>query len=169
MNLILTGVAGSGKTTVGQKLAARLGGHWRFYDADDFHPPANIDKMSRGIPLDDIDRSPWLDALCTHLDACAARGESVILACSALKEAYRRRLAGTRGPACFVYLKSDFETFLGRLRARRNHYMKETLLRSQFEALEEPAPGAVLVIDAALAPDEIVAQILAECRLQKPS
>jgi gluconokinase len=169
MNLVLMGVAGSGKTTVGRRLAARLGGRWRFDDADDFHPPTNIDKMSRGIPLTDADRAPWLDALGAHLAACAARGEPVVLACSALKEAYRRRLATASGATHFVYLKSDFAAILARLQNRRHHYLKAALLRSQFAALEEPAPGTALVVDAALPPDEIVARILAELEGRDPA
>jgi gluconokinase len=151
MNIILIGVAGSGKTTIGEKLAARLGGNWRFYDADHFHPPANIAKMSRGVPLDD-----------------AARGEHVILACSALKETYRHKLADTPGPTHFVYLKGGFEILRGRLRARRGHYLKAAMLHSQFEALEEPAPETALVMDATLAPDDIIARILREIRLPGP-
>jgi gluconokinase len=168
MNIILLGVAGSGKTTVGERLAARLGGNWRFFDADQFHPAANIDKMSCGIPLNDADRAPWLATLGAHLDACAARDQQVVLACSALKEAYRRRLAGSRDATCLVYLKGDFDTLLARLRARQGHYLKETMLRSQFETLEEPAPGAALVVDAALPPDEIVTRILLELGLPAP-
>ncbi|MGA2444422.1 MAG: gluconokinase [Opitutaceae bacterium] len=168
MNIILIGVAGSGKTTIGEKLAARLGGNWRFYDADHFHPPANIAKMSRGVPLDDADRAPWLDALRAHLGASAARGEHVILACSALKETYRHKLADTPGPTRFVYLKGGFETLRGRLRTRRGHYLKAAMLHSQFEALEEPAPEAAFVMDATLAPDDIIARILREIRLPGP-
>ena len=162
MNIILMGVAGSGKTTVGEKLAARLGGDWRFADADQFHSAASIEKMSRGIPLEDADRAPWLAALRAHFDACAARGQQVILACSALKEAYRRQLAGTAGSTRLVYLKGDFDTIRARLRARHGHYLKATMLRSQFDTLEEPVPDAALVVDASLPPDEIVAQILRE-------
>ncbi len=160
MNLILMGVAGSGKTTVGQKLVAALGGAWRFADADDFHPAANIAKMGRGEPLDDADRRPWLDALGEHLDVSAARGDSVVLACSALRESYRRRLAATTAPVRFIYLRGDPLTFRARLLARRDHYMKADLLDSQFAALEEPAPPDALIIDATLAPDAIVARIV---------
>ncbi|MDD2764502.1 MAG: gluconokinase [Opitutaceae bacterium] len=161
MNLILLGVAGSGKTTIGQRLAARLGGRWRFYDADDFHPPGNIAKMSRGTPLDDTDRAPWLAALRTHLDTCAAREESAILACSAIKEAYRRRLAGSgEDDTRFVYLRGDFALIHERMRSRPGHYFKESLLPSQFAALEEPVPGTMLVVDVAALPDEIVERIV---------
>lgn len=165
MNLILMGVAGSGKTTIGRKLAARLGRDWRFDDADNFHRRANIEKMGAGIPLDDADRAPWLDALRAHLDACAKRGESVVLACSALKKDYRHALAAARSPTQFAYLRGDFPTLFARLRSRRGHYMKEAMLRSQFEALEEPAPGDALVIDASQSPDEIVDRIVAELGL----
>jgi carbohydrate kinase (thermoresistant glucokinase family) len=168
MNIIILGVAGSGKTTVGKRLAARLGPDWRLVDADDFHPPANIAKMSRGEPLDDADRAPWLAALAAHLDACAARGEPVVLACSALKEAYRRQLAGSRGGTRFVFLKGDAGTLGARLRRRRRHYMKATMLRSQLATLEEPAPGAALVVDAALPPGEIVARILQDLGRSAP-
>ncbi len=161
MNLVIMGVAGSGKTTVGRKLAAALGGAWRFADADDFHPRANIDKMSRSVPLDDADRWPWLDALQAHLDACSTRGESVVLACSALKESYRRRLAAARAPTRFVYLRGDAASFRARLHAREDHYMKADLLDSQFAALEEPGPDSAQVVDAMLAPEVIVARIAA--------
>jgi gluconokinase len=162
MHRILMGVAGSGKSTVGRALAAALGGSWRFDDADDFHPPANIHKMSRGVPLEDADRWPWLDALRDHLDACSARGGSVVLACSALKASYRRRLAEARGGTRVIYLQGDPATFRSRLRARTEHYMKADLLDSQFAALEEPEPGAALIIDATLPTDEIVRRIGAE-------
>lgn len=165
MNIILMGVAGSGKTTVGEKLAARLGGNWRFSDADQFHSAASVEKMSRGLPLDDADRAPWLAALRAHLDGGAARGQQVILACSALKEAYRRQLAGTAGSTRFVYLKGDFATIRVRLRDRHGHYLKERMLRSQFDTLEEPAPDAAFVVAAALPPDEIVARVVKELQL----
>ena len=161
MNLILMGVAGSGKTTVGEKLAPALGPGWRFDDADDFHPAANVEKMRRGIPLEDADRWPWLDALRAHLDACASRGESVVLACSALKEPYRRRLALARGPSRFIHLRADPATLRRRLAARRDHYMAADLLDSQLATLEEPAPGAALIVDATRAPDDIVRRIVA--------
>jgi len=164
MNLVVMGVAGSGKTTVGRELAARLGAPWRFVEGDDFHPPANIAKMGSGRPLDDADRAPWLDALRAHLDACGERGESVVLACSALKEAYRLRLGATRAVTRFVYLKADVPTLQARLQRRRGHYMKAGMLASQIEDLEEPAPGSALVIDAGLRPPAIVDRIVSELK-----
>jgi gluconokinase len=162
MHLVLMGTAGAGKTTVGRKLAARLRGRWRFIDADDFHPPANVAKMAGGTPLTDADRAPWLEALRERLATGAARGESVILACSALKEAYRRRLAVPGVATRCIYLRGDEALLRARLRRRRKHFMKASLLRSQLAALEEPAPGAALVIDAGLPPAEIVARIVAD-------
>ncbi len=165
MNIVIMGVAGCGKTTVGQQLAVRLGGPWRFVEGDDFHPAANIAKMTRGEPLTDADRAPWLEALRAHLAACGKRGESVILACSALKEVYRRRLAAGRGTTRFVYLRGNFATLQARLRRRRGHYMKAAMLRSQIETLEEPAPGTALAIDAALPPRAIVDHIVSAWKL----
>ena len=167
MNIVLMGVSGSGKTTVGRKLAAALGGAWRFADADDFHPPANVAKMSAGVALDDADRWPWLDALRRHLDACAASGESVVLACSALKASYRERLLPGRGRTAFVYLRADPQTLRNRLAARRGHYMKAALLDSQLATLEEPGPGTAIAVDATLPPDEVVTQIVANLDLQE--
>jgi len=156
------GVAGAGKTTVGRRLAARLGGRWRFVDADDFHPPANVAKMAGGAPLTDADRAPWLAALRARLAAGAARGESIILACSALKKAYRQRLAPPGIATQFIYLRGDEATLRARLQGRRRHYMPASLLDSQLAGLEEPAPGTALVIDAALPPAEVVTRIVAQ-------
>lgn len=141
MIIIVMGVAGSGKTTLGEMLAARLG--CGFSDADDFHPVANVEKMRAGIPLTDEDRAPWLAALRAAIDGWQGRGESRIIACSALREAYRGILSPA-GDVVFVYLKGSAEVIAARLAARRGHYMNPTLLTSQFATLEEPT-GAVVV------------------------
>ena len=154
MVIVLMGVTGSGKTTVGRELARELG--WRFYDADDFHPAANVEKMSRGIPLDDRDREPWLDALRELVSVCLARGESAVLACSALKERYREYLL-VDDDVKLVYLKGDEEVIRERLANRQGHFMKASLLDSQFAALEEPERA--LRVDVASTPKEIIKTI----------
>lgn len=131
------GVAGSGKTTVGRRLAEELG--WEFYDADDFHPPSNVEKMARGVPLDDADRGPWLESLRGLVRAALEGGAGAVLACSALKERYRERLL-VDGRVRLVYLKGDRGLIGRRLAARRGHFMKPELLDSQLAALEEPPP-----------------------------
>ena len=136
MVLILMGVSGSGKTTVGGLVAGDLG--WQFYEGDDFHPPANVEKMRRGIPLTDADRVLWLTALRDLVDDLLRRNVSAVIACSALKYAYRDHLAVERRDVCFVYLKGTYALILARMQARRNHFMKADMLRSQFDALEEP-------------------------------
>jgi gluconokinase len=165
MHLVVMGVAGSGKTTVGKALATRLGPAWRFADGDDFHPPANLEKMRRGVPLDDADRAPWLDGIRAHLDACTARGTHAVVACSALKRAYRRRLAGPGGDTRFVYLKGAFADLAARLRRRPHHYFKEEMLQSQFDVLEEPAADEALAVGAVLPTEEIVDRIVTELGL----
>jgi carbohydrate kinase (thermoresistant glucokinase family) len=137
------GVCGCGKTTIGEALANALG--WTFYDADDFHPPANVAKMAAGRPLDDRDRWPWLDRIADELRAVLARGDHAVLACSALKKAYRERLQRA-GDVRIVYLKGDEATIAARLAARQHQYMPPTLLPSQFAALEEPAHALVVDI-----------------------
>ena len=138
------GVSGCGKTTLAQWLAGKTGALW--FDADDFHPPANKAKMTAGIPLTDADRWPWLDILHAELQAIAAREESVFLACSALKQSYRDRLVQGLTQARFVYLRGSFEVIQARLLARRNHFMPAGLLESQFAILEEP--GDAIILDA---------------------
>jgi gluconokinase len=155
--VVLVGVAGSGKTTVGRALAGRLG--WDFVDADDLHPQANIDKMAHGIPLGDADRLPWLEAVNEVLRARAALGRTTVLACSALKEDYRRILVASIPEVVIVYLKVGYELGLQRLKTRAGHYMPAELLESQFAALEEPRQA--LAVDAALSVGQIVDAIVA--------
>jgi gluconokinase len=160
MMVVMMGVCGCGKTTVGQAVADALG--WHFLDADAFHPPENVAKMAAGTPLTDEDRWPWLDRLRDELHAIDARGEHVVLACSALREAYRRRLQQA-GDVKFVYLKGDRATIAPRLSARQGHYMPASLLDSQFAVLEEPKEA--LVIDAGAPLDTQVSEI---CRALAP-
>ena len=155
MIVILMGVAGSGKTTVGRLLASALG--WRFYEGDDFHPHPNIDKMQRGIPLTDADRWPWLQALREVIDACQAQGSSAILACSALKQTYRDYLMQGCDEVKVVYLKGSYDLLYQRLAQRRGHFMPAGLLTSQFATLEEPQQG--LSFDVATPPEVLVAAI----------
>lgn len=152
--VVMMGVAGSGKTTIGRHLAEELG--WSFYDADDFHPAANVDKMSRGIPLDDADRLPWLQVLRELIQGCLERGESAVLACSALKASYREHLLADERVK-LVYLKGDHALILERLRRRKGHYMKPEMLASQFAALEEPDP--ISHHDISLPPGDVVRTI----------
>ncbi|HZQ62271.1 MAG TPA: gluconokinase [Casimicrobiaceae bacterium] len=144
MNLIVMGVCGCGKTTVGRALAEHLS--WRFLDADDFHPPENVAKMRAGTPLSDEDRWPWLDRLHDELVAIGARGGHAVLACSALKHSYRKRLARD-SDVRFVYLKGDRNTIAARLAQRQHEYMPSSLLDSQFATLEEPEDAIVMEVD----------------------
>lgn len=150
--VVVMGVAGAGKTTVGQALAADLG--WPFADADAFHSPASRAKMSAGIPLTDADRAPWLDRLAAWIAERLASGQTGVLACSALKQDYRRHLSGGRDEVLFVYLKADPALLADRLLHRQGHFAKVSLLESQLATLEEPREA--LVVDAAQTPGEIV-------------
>jgi gluconokinase len=141
MVIILMGVAGSGKTTVGEVLARRLG--WPFHDADDLHPAANREKMSRGLPLTDDDRRPWLDAVRGLIEQYVATGDDAIVACSSLKQWYRDRIIADPAVVKLVYLKGSFELIAARLAARHGHFFDPALLRSQFDTLEEP-PKAIV-------------------------
>ncbi len=155
MIILVMGVAGSGKTTVGQLLARQL--NWSFADADDFHPPANIAKMSAGQPLNDDDRAPWLEALRAHLQACLDRHENTVLACSALRESYRRLLVVDPTQVRIVHLHGSRELLLSRISGRQGHYMKSSMLDSQLATLEPPADA--LSLDVSPTPEVLVAQI----------
>ena len=148
------GPAGSGKTTVGKLLAAQL--QWEFADADNFHSSANIEKMSRGIPLSDDDRIPWLRSLREAMLQWDAQHRNVVLACSALKRSYRELLQ-INSNVKLVYLKGSYELFRERLRSRKGHYAGEQILAGQFADLEEPTDA--ITIDAAQSPQQIVAEI----------
>jgi gluconokinase len=158
MIIIVMGVSGAGKTTIGTELAQAL--HWTFVDADDFHPPANIEKMQRGIALTEQDRRPWLLALRSQIEAWLKQDRRIILACSALKASYRRDLLIDPSRIRVVYLKGPHDLIVRRLAARKGHFMPPELLDSQFDALEEPE-GA-LIVDVALPPQDIVQRIRKE-------
>jgi gluconokinase len=143
MIALLMGVCGCGKSTVGRALAAAL--DWPFVDADTLHPPGNVAKMASGMPLTDDDRWPWFDRIVAEMRRYDASGEHVVIACSALRQAYRDRLA-RGGPVRFVYLKGDAAVIEPRLAARTGHFMPPALLASQFATLEEPADAIVVDI-----------------------
>jgi len=153
--LVVMGVCGCGKSTVGDALAQALG--WPFLDADEFHPPANVAKMASGSPLTDEDRWPWLDRIAEELRAILARGDHAVLACSALRQAYRDRIARA-GDVRFVHLAGDYATIAARLASRTHRYMPAALLDSQFATLEPPSDA--LVVDVALPVERQVDRVL---------
>ena len=155
MIMVVMGVSGCGKSTIGQQLADRLG--WPFFDGDAFHPPANIDKMSRGIPLNDDDRSDWLAAIADRMRELIAIDQSGVFACSALKQKYRDQLS-VSDQVRFVYLRGDYDLIWSRMQQRAGHYMKANMLASQFEALEEPSDA--LTLDITRAPEDLVDAIV---------
>lgn len=163
--LIVMGVSGCGKSTVGQALGAALG--WEFRDGDAFHPPSNVAKMKSGAPLTDEDRWPWLDAIARYIDETGEKGGHAIIACSALKRVYRDRLKGTRADVVFVHLAGSKELIEARMAARKNHFMPLGLLDSQFATLEPPTePEGAIIVSVAGAPDEIVDDVLARIGLR---
>lgn len=156
---LIMGVSGVGKTTLGKALASRLG--WDFFDADDFHPPANIAKMRAGIPLDDSDRAPWLAALNEELSSTLGADRHPVLACSALKEKYRAQLLDGLDGFVTVHIVGSYDRILGRMSERAEHFMKPEMLTSQFAALEPPYN--VLTVDVSMPLEEAVEMILRTC------
>lgn len=156
--VIVMGVTGSGKTTVGALLAQRLA--WQFADADSFHPQANIEKMSRGIPLNDEDRAPWLHALHQAILLWSAKRQNTVLACSSLKRAYRAELSAN-ADVKFVYLKGNFTDIRERLEHRHGHFATDKILAGQFADLEEPSESEAFIVDARKTVDELVSEICA--------
>jgi len=155
MVLVVMGVSGVGKTTVGRLLATTMG--WEFRDADDLHSPANKRKMTHGIALTDADRAPWLAAIRELVAATLANNTNLVLACSALKQAYRETVVVDRARMRIVYLKGPRELIASRMANRKSHFMNKDLLQSQFDTLEEPRDA--VVVDASATPEAVVADI----------
>jgi gluconokinase len=155
--IVLMGVAGSGKTTVGRRLARNIG--WEYLDADDFHPTENIARMRSGQPLSDADRQGWLENLAQVIADHVQRQAPLVLACSALKAAYRRRLQGDQPEVQFAYLHGDHQLLLERLLGRHRHFMPPQLLDSQLRDLEPPPPSQALWLDIAASPTALVRQL----------
>jgi gluconokinase len=160
---VMMGVSGSGKTTIAKGVAGREG--WRLVEGDSFHPPANVAKMKSGMPLNDEDRWPWLQAIAREIDAIRTRGESAVVASSALRRAYRNILIGDRPDVVLVYLKGSKDLIARRMAARKGHFMPPTLLDSQFATLEEPgAAEHPIVVSIEPPPDEIVDEVVRKLR-----
>ena len=164
MIILLMGTTGAGKTTVGKLLAAKLG--WTFIDADDFHPPANIEKMKHGIPLDDADRLPWLENIHSELAHLTKTGKNVVLACSALKESYRKQVSAGLDLR-IVYLRGSYEVMRSHIAARHGHFAGEAILAGQFADLQEPQHALVLEVTAT--PEKLADQVIHELHLSAAS
>jgi gluconokinase len=162
--VVVMGVTGSGKTTIGVLLSRQLG--WDFVDADSFHSAANVEKIRQGIALDDADRAPWLRSLRTAMGGWVAEHKNVVLACSALKKTYRDELC-IPGETRFAYLKGSYDLIYQRLRQRHGHFASETILASQFVALEEPDDAITVDIDRS--EDEIVGEIVQKLGVEHSS
>jgi carbohydrate kinase (thermoresistant glucokinase family) len=157
--IIVMGVSGSGKSTIGALLAERLG--WPFADADGFHPPANVAKMASGQPLSDTDRWPWLDAIAAHIGAARGTGQPVVVACSALRRAYRDRLRAGHGDLIFLHLSGAPAVIAERQAARQGHFMPPSLMASQFATLEDPAEEVdAVTVSVSASLHEVVATAL---------
>jgi gluconokinase len=163
--IVMMGVSGSGKTTVAVKLAEQLG--WQMLEGDKLHPPANVEKMKAGTPLDDNDRWPWLRAIADVVDNWRAEGVSGVVACSALKRSYRDMLVGSRPNVLLVYLQGSHDLIAARMAARHGHFMPTALLDSQFATLEEPTEAEhPIVVSIAPPPDAIVAAVIEKLKQQ---
>lgn len=159
--LVVMGVSGSGKTTVAEKLAARLG--WPMLEGDTLHPPANVAKMKSGVPLDDSDRLPWLQAIAARIDEWRRAGSPGIVTCSALKRSYRRILVGDRPEVRLVFLSGSKDLIARRMAERRGHFMPPSLLQSQLDTLEPPGPDEnPITVSVEGTPDQIAAEVLAK-------
>ena len=158
LGFVVMGVSGSGKTTLGKALAQKL--EWDFYDADDFHPPENLTKMTNGIPLDDSDRAPWLASLHNQLLSTLKTDHHPVLACSALKGSYRAHLLDGIEDISLIYLRGSFDIIWSRMSSRERHYMKPKMLKSQFDILEEPRDAFVL--DVSMTSDEMLNVVMLE-------
>lgn len=166
-NLVMMGVSGSGKTTIASAVAQRLG--WKLLEGDSFHPPANVAKMAAGHALTDEDRWPWLHAIADAMDAKRAAGESAVVACSALKRAYRDILVGGHPDVVLVYLKGSKALIGQRMAHRSGHFMPTMLLDSQFATLEEPAPDEhAVIVSVDAEPAAIVEEVLRQIREHGP-
>jgi gluconokinase len=165
MIVLVAGVSGSGKSTVGALLASTLG--WPFTDGDALHPAANVAKMHAGLPLSDADRQPWLAAVGAQIDDYLGKGQSAVLACSALKRSYRDPLTADRPAVRMVFLEASREVLTARLRARHGHFFPAALLDSQLAAAEVPQPAeGALVLPATGQPDQLVNEIVRDLKLQ---
>ena len=158
MVIVVMGVAGSGKSVIGSMVAQTL--KCEFADADDLHPPSNVEKMARGEPLNDEDRWPWLAKVASVIDQWIDEGQNGVVACSCLKESYRERLRRNHGKSVtFAYLKGSYELFEQRLSRRQNHFMKSNMLQSQMATLEEPSAAEAIVVEANQPVENIVIEI----------
>jgi gluconokinase len=166
--VVVMGVSGSGKTTVATLVSAALG--CQFQEGDDLHPASNVEKMRRGTPLTDDDRTPWLHKIADEIDDWRAKGESGILTCSALKRSYRDIIIGNRREVTLVYLKGSYELIRRRLSERHDHFMPLALLDSQFATLQEPTPDEhAIVVDVSGRPAEIAAEIVHQLAVRRQS
>ncbi len=156
MIIVVMGVAGSGKTTIGQLLSSKLG--WPFFEGDDFHSKANVEKMAQGTPLTDEDRADWLSAIAGQIKLLEKESRSGVIACSALKNSYRIKLSKAAKDIKFVFLRGDYDLLQERLESREGHFMKPSMLKSQFETLEEPENS--IDVDIKDAPEKIVDTII---------